>query len=310
MNPVIDQLVKVKSLLSLEKSEDLSDFRLKILKTPLHRRKEEGVTWYPVEPLRNYIGTGERIILEAERISGKGTPHLFQPGKTVRIFSNVPESGKGQSCRGIVNFVRDDLMSITLHDDDIPDWLGTGKTGIDLLFDEASYTAMENALNAVMEARSSRLAELRDVLLSGGAGLDDKIPVLMQNFLNSGQQEALKVALRARDVAFIHGPPGTGKTTTLVEIIRHVLQSESQILVCAPSNTAVDLLTEKIEAAGIQVVRIGHPARVTEKSLDKTLDARISAHEQFADLKSLRRKIEEIRRIATKYKRKFGNEEM
>jgi superfamily I DNA and/or RNA helicase len=129
------------------------------------------------------------------------------------------------------------------------------------------------------------------------------------NMLNDSQQQALKKVLESRDVAFIHGPPGTGKTTTLVQAIRQTITEEKQVLVCAPSNAAVDLLVDKLSEQGLQALRIGHPARVTEQSLSKTLDYRISSHPDYKELRNLRKRMEQLRATALKYKRKFGYHE-
>jgi ATP-dependent RNA/DNA helicase IGHMBP2 len=108
--------------------------------------------------------------------------------------------------------------------------------------------------------------------------------------LNQSQNDALNLIRNASDVAIVHGPPGTGKTTTLVQSILYLLKEESQVMVCAPSNAAVDLLVEKLDDQGVNVVRIGHPARVTERILSNTLDAKIARHDDFKNLKSLRKK--------------------
>src|SRR5690606_1354888 len=120
---------------------------------------------------------------------------------------------------------------------------------------------------------------------------------------------ALVKVLEADDVAFIHGPPGTGKTTTLVQAIRYTIKAEKQVLVCAPSNAAVDLLVDKLSEQGLQALRIGHPARVTEQSLSKTLDHRITAHPNYKELREMRKRMEQVRQMAFKFKRKFGYHE-
>jgi superfamily I DNA and/or RNA helicase len=138
---------------------------------------------------------------------------------------------------------------------------------------------------------------------------DRKISVEAISILNNSQQQALEKIAGAKDVAFIHGPPGTGKTTTLVQAINHTIQEETQVLVCAPSNAAVDLLVDKLSELGLNVLRIGHPARVTEQTLSKTLDARIAAHPNYQELRTLRKQMERLRATALKFKRHFGYSE-
>jgi ATP-dependent RNA/DNA helicase IGHMBP2 len=201
-------------------------------------------------------------------------------------------------------------MVITLSGDFLPEWIHDGKLGVDLLFDEASYREMEWALKSVVRAESGRLAELRDMLLGEKVVSFDVLPSWRPApFLNDRQNEAVQLVHAANDVAVIHGPPGTGKTTTLVAAICQTLEKESQVMVCAPSNAAVDLLVERLSEKGVTVLRIGHPARIDDAILSQTLDAKISQHESYKDLKKLLKSAEEYRSLGRKYKRNFGREE-
>ncbi|HRD38586.1 MAG TPA: AAA domain-containing protein, partial [Bacteroidia bacterium] len=100
-----------------------------------------------------------------------------------------------------------------------------------------------------------------------------------------------------------------GKTTTLVQAIRLTLQNEKQVLVCAPTNTAVDLLTEKLLEQGISVLRVGHPARISEELISSSVDGQVQNHQYYKDIKNLRKNAEEYFRMAGKYKRVFGKED-
>jgi len=318
----------------MERQADLEQYRQKVLMRPLHARVKEGMTWYPVRLAKDYIGTGERIIIEVERTNQKDQPHAFQSGKLVSVFSNAQGKSEKEHVNGVINYVRDNLMVITLNGDDLPDWVDSGSLGVDVLFDEMSYREMEYALKKVIEAEDNRVAELREILLSSKLevqGLELKVESLKLKvqslqqpvacdptaktgnwklgtaLLNESQHLALEKVITTRDIAFIHGPPGTGKTTTIVQAIKQTVASEGQVLVCAPSNAAVDLLVDKLSEQGLNVLRIGHPARVTEQSLSKTLDARIAMHENYHELRSLRKKMEHTRQLAHKYKRTFGH---
>jgi ATP-dependent RNA/DNA helicase IGHMBP2 len=209
---------------------------------------------------------------------------------------------------------------LTLNADDLPDWIEDGSLGVDVMFDEISYREMEFAMKSVLKAESGRVAELREILLGyqkasfseSPATTNEQDPSPQEprlSTLNVSQQKALEKVLSAMDVGIIHGPPGTGKTTTLVEGIIRTVEIEKQVLVCAPSNAAIDLLVEKLSERGLNVLRIGHPARVTEQSLSKTLDSRIASHEYYKDLRGMRRKMEELKTQALKFKRKFGHQE-
>jgi superfamily I DNA and/or RNA helicase len=304
-----DQLHKTWELLKLERQADLEQYRQKVLLVPLHRKTKEGKCWYPVTLKRDYIGTGERLIIEVERTNHLDQPHVFQSGKMVSVFSNAKGSPDKHYIGGVINYVRDNTMVITVNGDDLPDWIEDTLLGIDLMFDEMAYREMEGAMKAVIKAEDSRVAELRDTLLGY------RMPVASHpetrnlqpvTTLNESQNKALQKVMDAHDVAIIHGPPGTGKTTTLVQAIKQTVKLEKQVLVCAPSNAAVDLLVEKLSEQGLNVVRIGHPARVTEQSLSKTLDARIAMHDHYKELRALRKKMEQVRSKAFKFKRNFG----
>jgi ATP-dependent RNA/DNA helicase IGHMBP2 len=308
---VYNQLHKTWELLKMERQADLEQYRQKVLLVPLHRKTKEGKCWYPVTLKRDYIGTGERLIIEVERTNHLDQPHVFQSGKMVSVFSNAKGSPDKHYIGGVINYVRDNTMVITVNGDDLPDWIDDTLLGIDLMFDEMAYREMEAAMKSIIKAEDSRAAELRDTLLGYrlpviSAALPETWNLQPATTLNDSQQQALKRVLEAQDVAIIHGPPGTGKTTTLVQAIKQTVKIERQVLVCAPSNAAVDLLVEKLSEQGLNVVRIGHPARVTEQSLSKTLDARIANHDHFKELRALRKKMEQVRSKAFKFKRNFG----
>ncbi|HEY8935254.1 MAG TPA: AAA domain-containing protein, partial [Cyclobacteriaceae bacterium] len=306
-----EQLNKTLELIKIERQADLEQYRQKVLLLPLHRKTKEGKCWYPVRIKRNYIGTGERLIIEVERTKELDQPHVFSSGKVVSIFSNAKGSPEKHNAGGVINYVRDNLMVITLNHDDLPEWLDDGHIGVDVMFDENSYREMELVLKNVIKAEDGRLAELRDVLLGAKTAefKTEDVATPIDSKLNPSQQAALVKIATAKDVAIIHGPPGTGKTTTLVQSISKTIETEEQVLVCAASNAAVDLLADKLSDAGLRVLRIGHPARVTEQSLSKTLDARIAAHEYYKDLRAMRKRMEQVRSMAMKYKRDFGYHE-
>ena len=306
-----EQLYKTLELVKLERQADLDYYRQKVLLRSLHQRTKEGTTWYPVRLKRDYIGTGERLMIEIERTAELDQPHAFQSGKSVSVFSNGAGKPERDHTNGVINYVRDNAMVITLNAEELPDWIDSSLLGVDVMFDEMTYREMEFALKEVIDAENNRLSELREILL--GAGYTSKQTRKSKSDvvagLNESQQQALEMVWEAADVAFIHGPPGTGKTTTLVQAIKSTVSQENQVLVCAPSNAAVDLLVEKLSEQGLRVLRIGHPARVTEQSLSKTLDALIAAHANYQELKSLRKKMEQLKSRAFKYKRQYGYHE-
>ncbi|MBL3656909.1 AAA domain-containing protein [Fulvivirga sediminis] len=298
------------ALLKKEKEEDLLQYKLKMTGTSFNERRKRGVCWYPVFLDRTKFDAGERLVVKVSRPKEHTESHMFSSGKLVSVFSTAGDNSESEeTVSGVVNFVNKQEMMITLNHDFAPDWLRDGHLGVQLLFDESSYREMEKVLKYLAKVDSGRLYQLKKILLGGSeAGFKNLAPLTSPG-LNASQNQALNLVNRAQDVAIIHGPPGTGKTTTLIEAILQTLKQERQTLVCAPSNAAVDLLVEKLGEHGVNVLRIGHPARVTEETLSKTLDVRVAHHPDYKELKNLKKKAEEYRTLGKKYKRNFGHAE-
>ncbi|MBR10778.1 MAG: IGHMBP2 family helicase [Rickettsiales bacterium] len=294
-------------LLKKERVEDRKQYENKIRNRSLEDRKKEGVTWYPVVIDRSYLGTGEKWVLQLERTSLTENRHYFQAGSSASLFLN--DEKRKLSASGIISRVNEKYMTLVLNSDDAPDWIDEGKLGVDLLFDESTYDEMERAMLSMASVREGRLKELVKILLGETGPRFDSLIDLKHPGLNQSQNKALSLIRSSKDVALVHGPPGTGKTTTLVEAIKDTVSAEKQVLVAAASNAAVDLLAEKLTQQGLRVLRIGHPARVTEEVVACTLDARLSEHDDAKMLKELRKKAEEFRNLGRKYKRNFGKAE-
>ncbi len=308
MNEPLSRLLNLRKLLKIERDEDFNQYKQHFSRNNINHRKTTGVTWYPVVITNTEIGLGEYLSIDIERTTNHNEPHLFSGGKMAALFSNTHPGA--EQLNGTVKVLAPNKIRLSLSVDELPDWCDDGKLGINLLFDEASYREMDIALEKVIDASNSRLAELRDVLYKiKPAQFDNKIQVPPIAGLNDSQQQAVQKIISAKDIAIIHGPPGTGKTTTLVKAIAQTLQTEQQVLVCSSSNTAVDLLTEKLVREGIHVLRLGNPARVSEEVIRNTLDSKLIAHESYKDLKSYRKTADEYFRMASKYKRTFGREE-
>jgi superfamily I DNA and/or RNA helicase len=305
-----DELKKLLLLLAMEKEVDLAQYQEKIVNTPLHTRREQGTSWYPVVILESGFGIGERLYIEVERTAQTHMPHTFGQGKAVSLFSNAGNTKEKNAIEGVVMYAGLNRLKISFNEDDLPDWIDDGKLGVDLLFDESSYREMETAVKKVKEADKTRLAQLRNVLLGySKAGFNHTVFFSALPHLNESQNKAVHHVLQAQDVGIVHGPPGTGKTTTLVEAIFQTLKSEKQVLVCSPSNAAVDLLTEKLANKGVSVVRVGNPARVSEDMLQHTVDVKVQTDRNFPQIKQLRKQADEYNRMARKYKRHFGKAE-
>lgn len=306
----MENLKELLALLQIEKEEELSQYTHNVEQCTIPERKNMGLTWYPVVITHSEIATGGNLYANIERTTQLGQPSQFQSGSMVSVFLNKADNKQTFSIQGTIAAIWQDSMKVAFNTDELPDWIDDGKLGVNLLFDNASFKEMENALQTVIKADKNRLAELREVISGNLAPQYDRtVHVPELPYLNVSQNEALKNVLQAKDIAIVHGPPGTGKTTTLVQAIRLTLANEKQVLVTAPSNTATDLLTEKLAAEGLKVVRIGNPARVTPTLLKYSLDEQITTHPDFKNAKKWLRDAEEYRRLANKYKRSFGADE-
>ncbi|MFT6747209.1 MAG: ATP-dependent RNA/DNA helicase IGHMBP2 [Glaciecola sp.] len=307
---VQQELVNTQALLQIEKEADLQQYKKRTAETSFKHRRVTGVCWYPVLLEKSKYDNGERLIVRVSRSKEHVQKDGFQSGKLVSLFC-VRKGGGEQMDHvdGVVNQVKEQEMFITLNCDELPLWIHDGILGVQLLFDENAYKEMEYALRQVISGENKRLHALSEIIL-GSKDASFNSELVEENLsLNKRQNEALQHVLQAEDVAIVHGPPGTGKTTTIIESIKEVLKSESQVLVCAPSNAAVDLLVSKLSNSSISAIRIGHPARVTEEALSFTLDARITVHKDYKTLRQLKKKAEEYFVLSGKWKRNFGREE-
>ncbi|WP_316737307.1 AAA domain-containing protein [Pedobacter aquatilis] len=298
------------NLLKIERKADHEAYLKLTENTSAADRRNLGLTWYPIAIRNTEIGRGEYLNIEIERTTHKDLSQQFRFGSAVVLFSN--HNAKDDRIEGIISHLNRDRMKISLRLDELPDWTRDGKLGVDLLFDNNSYDEMQNALkSAISIVDDSSKNKLVKVLTGAEKPTFNKID---SNFsspnLNPSQTEAVTKILCANELAIIHGPPGTGKTTTLVEAIKAISKLEKKkILVVAPSNTAVDLLTEKLAQNGLNVVRVGNPARVSEHLLHATLDYKMAAHAEMKKIKALKKQAAEFKNMAHKYKRSFGRAE-
>ncbi|GAA4438125.1 AAA domain-containing protein [Ravibacter arvi] len=294
-------------LLKLERRVDEETYEQNIRNTGVQQQRENGFVWYPIAIRGQDTGRGGYVSLEVERTTHQHLIHTLQSGRKAELFSNYNPDEAG--AKGIIQHVGGDRLRITLFVDELPDWTRHGKLGIRALFDDDSYDAMELALTTAGNTYDqNRLTRI----LTGKAvpTFDDSLPPVILPYLNPSQNEAVNKVLSANDLAIVHGPPGTGKTTTLVAATLELLKKTSKpLLAIAPSNTAIDLLCERLAQKGVRVVRIGNPVRVSDELQELTLDHRISVHPDFKRIRELKKRASEFRNMAHKYKRNFGPEE-
>ena len=326
----IQALLQQRTLLQLEYYTEKEAFRKLTEQIGMRRKVKRGDAWFPLRIGKSFYNSLNQKSIEVFRTSDEEIDHNFEFGRPVVFFrseerrvkseefnSKTPSNSssktqeKGQensslfthhsslkyfSFTGTVSYVDGDRMVINVPDSvSLLDLQTEEPIGVQLSFDETSYKLMFEALDRTMKAKNNRLAYLRDLFYSHQKAGRFSFEPMKFPWLNPTQERAVNEVLWAKDVAIVHGPPGTGKTTTLVEAINETLMRESQVLVCAQSNMAVDWISEKLVDRGINVLRIGNPTRVNDKMLGFTYERRFESHPDYPQLWAIRKAIRELR---------------
>ena len=302
----IQALLQQRTLLQLEYYTEKEAFRKLTEQMGMQRKVKRGDAWFPLQVGKSFYNSLNQTAIEVFRTSDQDIEHNFEFGRPVMFFrSEGSEELKYFSFTGTVSYVDGDRMVVIVPDSAPLLELQqlTDPIGVQLSFDETSYKLMFEVLDRVMKAKNNRLAYLRDLFYSHQKAGRFSFEPMKFPWLNPTQERAVNEVLWAKDVAIVHGPPGTGKTTTLVEAINETLMRESQVLVCAQSNMAVDWISEKLVDRGINVLRIGNPTRVNDKMLGFTYERRFESHADYPQLWAIRKAIRELRK-----NRKKGSE--
>lgn len=295
----IQALLQQRTLLQLEYYTEKEAFRKLTEQMGMQRKVKRGDAWFPLQVGKSFYNSLNQTAIEVFRTSDQDIEHNFEFGRPVMFFrSERSEELKYFSFAGTVSYVDGDRMVVTVPDSAplLELQQSTDPIGVQLSFDETSYKLMFEALDRVMKAKNNRLAYLRDLFYSHQKAGRFSFEPMKFPWLNHTQERAVNEVLWAKDVAIVHGPPGTGKTTTLVEAINETLMRESQVLVCAQSNMAVDWISEKLVDRGINVLRIGNPTRVNDKMLGFTYERRFESHADYPQLWAIRKAIRELRK--------------
>lgn len=295
-NSPIQLLTQQKLLLQMEYASEKEAYEKTTLQMGLERRISRGDAWWQLSTGKSYYNSLNKPCIEIIRATDDDTEHNFEFNRPVVFFTKNDNGIRFIDIKGVVCYSEQDRMVVELQDMKYASVLqSTAPLGVQIFFDERSYQLMFEALDKVIKAKDNRLAYLRDLFYSHDKSERFSFADLRFPWLNATQEKAVNDVLRAKDVMVVHGPPGTGKTTTLVEAIHETLQRESQVLVCAQSNMAVDWISERLVDRGINVLRIGNPTRVNDKMLSFTYERRFEAHPDYPQLWSIRKALREIR---------------
>ena len=286
------------SLLKKEYEYEKQAFQRDTEMMGIDRKVKRGDCWFTITVGRSYYNSLDRFVVEVTRNADNDIEHNFEYGRQVCFFS---QDASGMlhyfNFQATVSYAEADRMVVELPGEGALAQLQSAeRLGVQLHFDDYSYKVMFEALHRVIEAKGNRLATLRDLFHTSAPvswGAESALPLRLP-WLNASQEQAVRDVLRAKDVLIVHGPPGTGKTTTLVEAISEVLRREPQVMVCAQSNTAVDWICQQLSDRGIAVLRIGNPSRVTETMLANTYEHRFESHPDYPDLWQIRRSIRQL----------------
>ena len=282
-------------------------YRQQTREAGIPKRIQQGVCWFPVKLGADRYNSLNQLTVEVTRTETEETEHSFEYGCPVCFFRiSADRQIRYFNFSAVISYVQDNKMVVVLPGPQVlPELVVTGELGVQLYFDDTSYKTMFAALREVAEAKGNRTARLREVLLGKAPALRRETGPVRFPWLNASQEKAVNQVLCAKEVAVVHGPPGTGKTTTLVEAVYETLHRENQVMVSAQSNTAVDWIAEKLVDRGIPVLRIGNPTRVNDKMLAFTYERRFEAHSDYPELWQIRKTIREM----TGRLRKSGRED-
>ena len=303
----MQDLQQQSAMLQKEYEYEKELYRQQTREAGIPKRIQQGVCWFPVKLGADRYNSLNQLTVEVTRTETEETEHSFEYGCPVCFFRiSADRQIRYFNFSAVISYVQDNKMVVVLPGPQVlPELVVTGELGVQLYFDDTSYKTMFAALREVAEAKGNRTARLREVLLGKAPALRRETGPVRFPWLNASQEKAVNQVLCAKEVAVVHGPPGTGKTTTLVEAVYETLHRENQVMVSAQSNTAVDWIAEKLVDRGIPVVRIGNPTRVNDKMLAFTYERRFEAHSDYPELWQIRKTIREM----TGRLRKSGRED-
>ena len=296
VSPILE-LQKQRVLLQAEYEAERQEFQRQTETMGLGRKVKRGDCWWPLQVGRSYYNSLNQLVVDVCRNEDTDIEHNFEYGRQVMFFHvDTSDNITYFKFTGTVSYAQESRMVIVVPDGNaVAELQGHERVGVQLSMDEHTYQLMFSAIDRVAKAKGNRLSQLRDLFYNHSKTEKFSFAPLRFPWLNPTQEHAVNEVLLAKDVAIVHGPPGTGKTTTLVEAIYETLRRENQVLVCAQSNMAVDWISERLMDRGVEVLRIGNPTKVNDKMLGFTYERRFEAHPDYPQLWAIRKAIRELR---------------
>lgn len=296
VSPILE-LQKQRVLLKAEYEAERQEFKRQTETMGLGRKVKRGDCWWPLKVGRSYYNSLNQLVVEVGRNEDTDIEHNFEYGRQVMFFHvDTSDNITNFKFTATVSYAQENRMVIVVPNGNaVAELQGHERVGVQLSMDEHTYQLMFSAIDRVAKAKGNRLAQLRDLFYNHSKTEKFSFAPLRFPWLNPTQEHAVNEVLLAKDVAIVHGPPGTGKTTTLVEAIYETLRRENQVLVCAQSNMAVDWISERLMDRGVEVLRIGNPTKVNDKMLGFTYERRFEAHPDYPQLWAIRKAIRELR---------------
>ena len=270
-------------------------------------RARKGVAWFPLRIVETGYGLGDYPFVVFERTQNKGEDHQLNGGKPAMLFSD--EKNAPLPMNGALQWVDGDRLQMMFFVDDHPELLDYSRLGVQMQVDESSYKDMKETLAKTRDAKNNHVAFLRDSSFNLQANRKTEAFVYINQTLNQSQNEAVKAIVQAEDFHILHGPPGTGKTTTLVAAAQALIEQGHKLMLCAPSNAATDWLLEKCIQQNIKAIRIGNISRMNEQAASHSVEGKLEIHPEYKDIKYYKKKAAEFRQLASKYKRNLGYNE-
>ncbi len=289
---------RLKKLMELEEAEEIQQYQQDFLKLTPEERQTTGQALLRLKISEFHFSPAGHRLASFRYADSKPLPLYSPDAGDVVTLSHDPHE-LWDLPLGTVYEKNKDTITVAFNRE-LPEWVHEeGIYYLNMSGNRATYKKLTEALDRVSRSRHERLAFLRDLSL-GLRKSESPEPLTIEkiSFLNSGlnswQKEAARMALAAPEMAIVHGPPGTGKTTVLVEIIRQQAAIGDLILATAPSNTACDHLLECLVKSGVQALRLGHPARIMKHLRQHTLDFKLAHHEYAKNVEEMEFELERL----------------